>query len=48
MAVDVLHKAETPKEVMLKPQVIDKTNLVPFDQPYEKRECPTLASVAAQ
>jgi len=48
MAVASLRKAATPKEVTLKPQVIDKTNLAPFDQPYEKRECPTLASIAAQ
>jgi len=48
MAVQNLRKAATPKEVMLKPVVIDKTNYAPFDQPYEKRQCPTLAGVAAQ
>jgi ribose transport system substrate-binding protein len=46
MAVRGLRKEAIPPEVMLKPMVIDKTNYAPFDQPYEKRECPTLASVA--
>jgi ribose transport system substrate-binding protein len=48
MAVRSLRKESVPAEVMLKPVVIDKTNLAPFDQPYEKRECPALASVAAK
>jgi ribose transport system substrate-binding protein len=48
MAVRNLRKEATPKEVMLKPVVIDKTNYAPFDQPYEKRECPVLASEAGQ
>jgi ribose transport system substrate-binding protein len=48
MAVRSLHKEQVPKQVMLKPLVVDKTNYQPFDQPYEKRTCPTLASVAAQ
>jgi len=48
MAVRHLRKEPTPKEVMLKPVVIDKTNYMPFDQPYEKRECPSLASVTGQ
>ena len=46
MAVRNVRKEETSKEVLLKPAVIDKTNYASFDQPYEKRECPTLASVA--
>ena len=48
MAVRSLRKEEVPKEVMLKPVVIDKTNYAPFDQPLDKRECPTLKSVAGQ
>ena len=48
MAVRSLRKEEVPQEVMLKPVVIDKTNDAPFDQPYDKRECPTLASVAGK
>jgi len=46
MAVRNLRKEATPPAVMLEPAVIDKTNYAAFDQPYEKRECPTLASVA--
>jgi ribose transport system substrate-binding protein len=48
LAVRTLRKAAAPHEVMLKPAVIDKTNDAPFDQPYEKRQCPTLASVVGQ
>jgi ribose transport system substrate-binding protein len=48
MAVRSVRKEDVPKEVMLKPVVIDKTNYAPFDQAYDKRECPTLASVAGQ
>ncbi len=42
MAVRSLRKEDVPRELMLKPTVIDKTNDAPFDQPFEKRECPTL------
>jgi ribose transport system substrate-binding protein len=45
MAVRNLRKEDTPKEVMLKPVVIDKTNYTPFDQPFEKRQCPPWASI---
>jgi ribose transport system substrate-binding protein len=48
MAVRSVRKEDVPKEVMLKPMVVDKTNYAPFDQPYDKRECPTLASVAGK
>jgi ribose transport system substrate-binding protein len=48
LAVRSVRKQDVPKEVMLKPAVIDKTNYAPFDQAYDKRECPTLASVAGQ
>jgi ribose transport system substrate-binding protein len=48
MAVRSIRKEDVPKELMLKPAVIDKTNYAPFDQPYEKRECPTLANVGRQ
>ena len=48
MAVRTIRKESVPNIVMQKPQVIDKTNDAPFDQPNDKRECPTLASVAAQ
>ncbi len=46
MAVRSVRKESIPGEVMLKPVVIDKTNFAPFDQSYDKRECPTLESVA--
>jgi ribose transport system substrate-binding protein len=48
MAVRAARKEQTPPEVTLKPVVIDKTNYMPFDQPYEKRECPALQSAAGQ
>jgi ribose transport system substrate-binding protein len=48
MAVRTIRKESVPKEVTLKPVVIDKTNDAPFDQPSDKRECPTLQSVAGQ
>jgi ribose transport system substrate-binding protein len=48
MAVRSVRKEDLPKELMLKPVVIDKTNYAPFDQPFEKRECPTLANVDRQ
>jgi ribose transport system substrate-binding protein len=48
LAVRSVRKEDVPKEVMLKPVVIDKTNYAPFDQAYDKRECPTLKSVAGQ
>jgi len=48
IAVRNLHKEPTPKEVMLKPIVIDKSNSAPYEVPVEKRTCPTLQSLAAK
>ena len=48
MAVRTIRKEPIPSTVMLKPLVVDKTNYASFDQPNDKRECPTLASVAGQ
>jgi ribose transport system substrate-binding protein len=48
MAVRIAHKEAVPKEVMLKPLIVDKSNAAPFDQPYDKRGCPMLESVAGQ
>ena len=48
MAVRAIHKEDVPRELILKPTVIDKTNDAPFDQPFEKRECPTLGNVDRQ
>ncbi len=48
MAVRAIRKENVPHELILKPTVIDKTNDAPFDQPFEKRECPTLSNVDRQ
>jgi ribose transport system substrate-binding protein len=48
MAVRAIRKESVPTAVMLKPLIVDKTNYAPFDQPYDRRECPTLASVVSQ
>src|SRR5580658_9670383 len=40
MAVRTIRKENVPRELILKPVVIDKTNFAPFDQPLDKRECP--------
>ena len=48
IAVRNLHKEPTPKEVILKPIVIDKSNSAPYEVPVEKRTCPTLQSLAAK
>ena len=48
IAVRNLHNEPTPKEVMLKPIVIDKSNSAPYEVPVEKRTCPTLQSLAAK
>jgi ribose transport system substrate-binding protein len=47
IAVRNLRKEPTPKEVMLKPIVVDKTNYAPYEMPVEQRTCPTLKEVAA-
>jgi ribose transport system substrate-binding protein len=48
MAVRAVRKQEVPKELILKPSVVDKTNYAQFDQPFDKRECPTLGNVDRQ
>jgi ribose transport system substrate-binding protein len=48
IAIRHLKKQETPKEVILKSEVIDKTNYQPFETPVEKRTCPTLDSIAGK
>ncbi len=45
IAVRNLRKEPTPKEVILKPIVIDKTNLAPYEVPLEQRHCPTLEQI---
>jgi ribose transport system substrate-binding protein len=48
IAVRAARKQPAPKEVMLKPAVVDKTNYAPYEAPVEQRTCPTLESVAAK
>jgi len=48
IAVRNLHKQSTPKEVILKPIVIDKTNYQPYQTPVEKRTCPTLEQIVSK
>jgi ribose transport system substrate-binding protein len=48
MAVRAIRKENVPQELILKPTVIDKTNYGPFDQPLDKRECPTLSNADRQ
>jgi ribose transport system substrate-binding protein len=47
IAVRNLHKEKTPKEVILKPVVIDKTNYKPYETPVEKRACPSLKEIVS-
>ena len=47
IAVRNLRKQSTPKEVMLKPIVVDKTNYAPYEIPVEQRTCPTLEQALA-
>jgi len=46
IAVRNLRKQPTPKEVMLKPVVVDKTNFAPYETPVEQRTCPKLSEIA--
>jgi ribose transport system substrate-binding protein len=46
IAVRTLRKQPTPKELILKPIVIDKTNYQPYETPVEQRVCPKLDSFA--
>jgi len=45
IAVRNLRKQPTPKEVMLKPVVVDKTNFTPYEMPVEQRACPTIEQI---
>jgi ribose transport system substrate-binding protein len=42
VAVRHLRKQPVPKEVLLKPVVVDKTNYQPYETPVEQRSCPKL------
>ena len=48
IAVRNLRKESTPKEIILKPVVIDATNSSPYETPVEQRTCPTLADMVSQ
>jgi len=47
IAVRSLRKQPTPNEVILKPIVIDTTNLTPYETPVEQRACPTLEQIVS-
>ena len=46
IAIRSLRKEATPKEIILKPVVIEKSNTGPYEVPVEQRACPKLADVA--
>jgi ribose transport system substrate-binding protein len=46
IAVRHLRKEQTPKEIILKPVVIQKSNYQPYETPVEQRQCPILADMA--
>jgi ribose transport system substrate-binding protein len=48
IAVRNLRKEPTPKEIILKPIVINATNYSPYETPVEQRTCPTLADMVSQ
>lgn len=48
IAVRNLRKEATPKEIILKPKVIDKTNYQPYETPVEQRQCPKLSDAATK
>ena len=47
IAIRSMRKQPTPKEIMLKAVVMDKTNYHDYETPMERRTCPTLESIAA-
>jgi ribose transport system substrate-binding protein len=48
IAIRALRKQESPKEIMAKTKVVDKSNLAEYEIPVERRPCPTLASMMAR
>jgi ribose transport system substrate-binding protein len=42
-----LRRQDTPKEIMIKPVVVEKSNSAAYDIPIERRVCPSLDGVAA-
>lgn len=47
IAIRNLRGQPAPKEILLKPVVVDKNNYQPYEVPVERRPCPTVDSVAA-
>jgi len=48
IAIRHLRKESTPKEIILKPVVIDKGNFQAYETPVEQRQCPKLAETMTQ
>jgi ribose transport system substrate-binding protein len=46
IAIRYLRKQPTPKEIILKPIVMDKTNYQGYETPMEQRRCPTVDNLA--
>jgi ribose transport system substrate-binding protein len=46
IAIRNLRKESTPKEIILKPVVIEKSNTGPYEVPIEQRSCPKLSDMA--
>jgi len=44
-AIRHLRKQPIPKEVLLKPVVVDKSNYQPYEIPLEQRKCPTIEEI---
>src|SRR5215467_694611 len=48
IAIRTLRKQPTPKEVLARTSVVDKSNVQQYETPVERRACPTLESMAAK
>jgi ribose transport system substrate-binding protein len=48
IAIRTLRKQPTPKEILAKTAVVDKSNVQHYGTPVERRTCPTLESMAAK
>jgi ribose transport system substrate-binding protein len=48
IALRHLRKESTPKEIILKPVVIEKSNYQAYETPVERRQCPKLAEAMTQ
>jgi ribose transport system substrate-binding protein len=48
IAIRTLRKQPSPKEILAKTSVVDKSNYQQYEVPVERRPCPTLESMAAK